>query len=441
MSCSSASGPGRPWPASRTTPGGRTWTRAPSRSAAFWPASATTGRAASRAAGRGAWSARTSTVPSSRAIRGSPTGSSPKPPRTNWASRPPSSRSTTSSSCRRTASPPSAPARAAAALGGLAASRYGPVPPERAGGARRFAPNHSSAGELGDVLVGQLELWRGEDRIDLVRAAEADDRAVDRRVAERPGDRDGPRRRLRAARRPLRRAPRSRSSAGRGSADRACASRRPAASRPARASCCPSGARPHRRVDDHADPLASAERAGSRRSTSRAIERVLRLQRLDRRDRLRPPKLRDVEVETPMWRTSPPPSPRRGSSTPPRSPRPGSASGSGRGRSRPTPSRSRLASSSRRSESRRRLWIVVRSGPLGLARLREHVRALGGSVERAPDDLLGVAEPVLRGGVDPVDARARARGGSRRSSRRRPARPSPSPSPRRRSPTRRSRRG
>ena len=34
----------------------------------------------------------------------------------------------------------------------------------------------------------------GEDRVDLVGAAEADDRAVDGRVAQRPGDRDGARR-------------------------------------------------------------------------------------------------------------------------------------------------------------------------------------------------------------------------------------------------------
>ena len=48
--------------------------------------------------------------------------------------------------------------------------------------------------DLGDVLVGELEVRRGEDRVDLVGAAEADDRAVDGRVAQRPRDRDRARR-------------------------------------------------------------------------------------------------------------------------------------------------------------------------------------------------------------------------------------------------------
>lgn len=46
------------------------------------------------------------------------------------------------------------------------------------------------AEDLGDVLVAQLQLRRDDDRVDLVGAAEPDDRPVDGRVAERPGDGD-----------------------------------------------------------------------------------------------------------------------------------------------------------------------------------------------------------------------------------------------------------
>ena len=43
------------------------------------------------------------------------------------------------------------------------------------------------------------------------------------------------------------------------------------------------------------------------------------------------------------------------------------------------------------------------TGPLDLAGLGEDERRRGAAFERASDDLLGVAEAVLRRGVDPVD--------------------------------------
>src|SRR5690349_2847944 len=45
--------------------------------------------------------------------------------------------------------------------------------------------------DFGDVVVGELDARHVDDRIDLIRTTEADDCAVDGRVAERPGDRDG----------------------------------------------------------------------------------------------------------------------------------------------------------------------------------------------------------------------------------------------------------
>jgi hypothetical protein len=51
----------------------------------------------------------------------------------------------------------------------------------------------------------------------------------------------------------------------------------------------------HRRVDDHADPLAFGERQDLALGLARD-ERVLRLERLDRRELLDATKLRDVEV-------------------------------------------------------------------------------------------------------------------------------------------------
>src|SRR5919199_156704 len=45
--------------------------------------------------------------------------------------------------------------------------------------------------DLGDVVVAELEVGGGDDGIDLVGAAEADDRAVDGRMRQRPRGRDG----------------------------------------------------------------------------------------------------------------------------------------------------------------------------------------------------------------------------------------------------------
>src|SRR4051794_32435804 len=51
-----------------------------------------------------------------------------------------------------------------------------------------------------DILVAQREVRRADDRVDLIGAPEADDRAVDSRVSQRPGDRDGARGRVEPAR-------------------------------------------------------------------------------------------------------------------------------------------------------------------------------------------------------------------------------------------------
>src|SRR4051812_19272651 len=47
-----------------------------------------------------------------------------------------------------------------------------------------------------DVSVLELKVRGGQDGVDLIRMPEAGDRAVDRRVAERPRDRDGARGRV-----------------------------------------------------------------------------------------------------------------------------------------------------------------------------------------------------------------------------------------------------
>ncbi len=52
------------------------------------------------------------------------------------------------------------------------------------------ASSSSAPFDFGDVVVGEVEGRAGQDRVDLVGAAEADDRAVDGRVAQRPGDGD-----------------------------------------------------------------------------------------------------------------------------------------------------------------------------------------------------------------------------------------------------------
>src|SRR5919106_3958417 len=45
--------------------------------------------------------------------------------------------------------------------------------------------------DRGEIGLAELEIGRLDDRLDLVRAAEAGDRTVDSRVGERPGDGDG----------------------------------------------------------------------------------------------------------------------------------------------------------------------------------------------------------------------------------------------------------
>ena len=96
---------------------------------------------------------------------------------------------------------------------------------------------------------------------------------------------------------------------------------------------------------------------------------------------------------------------------------------------RSTPRRRRLRSHSSRIDSGRRSFsiIAVRPSLPAPAALREHEDFVADAerAERPPDDLLGMPEPVDRGGVDPVHARARPRDGLLRSSRRR--RPAPQP--------------
>ena len=113
-----------------------------------------------------------------------------------------------------------------------------PAPPARA------QPRRGSSRPLDrpQVLVVELDARGGHDRIDLLGRAEADYRAVDRRIAQRPGHRH----RARAWRRGARRPPRARSTS-RGSRDSAGslealvarASRPREAARPARASSRP----------------------------------------------------------------------------------------------------------------------------------------------------------------------------------------------------------
>src|SRR5262245_6325499 len=152
------------------------------------------------------------------------------------------------------------------------------------------APPVPSAFELGDVVVGELEVRGDDDRVDLVRPAEAGDRAVDGRAAQRP--RDGHRAGLDAVARrdPLQpldqlevarelRLPEAVAAPAPvvlGQALDALAGHLPGQE-----------ARGHRRVDDHADPVLFAVRQDLRLDLA-VEQRVRGLQRLDHRDRIRP---------------------------------------------------------------------------------------------------------------------------------------------------------
>ena len=152
-------------------------------------------------------------------------------------------------------------------------------------------------------------LGGGEDRVDLVGAAEADDRAVDGRVAQRPGDRDRAGRRVRAARRPLCSRSTSVEVAGElrlaGSARRACASRRRAGARSARGSSprsaapSPSASRRSRRS------LRARRTAASRRSASRSISEYCGWSVSTGAIGWIRRSCSTSKFETPMWRTSP----------------------------------------------------------------------------------------------------------------------------------------
>ena len=149
-----------------------------------------------------------------------------------------------------------------------------------------------------DVVVAEIEVCRGDDRVDLVGPAEADDRAVDRGVAQasrrprpRPASCRGGRRPPAAAR-PARDA----ATAGApGSARCACASRPRAGARSARGSSRRS-AGPTPSASTRSRRSARARRRAGARLGLAIDQRVRRLQRLDRRDLLDPPQLLDAEV-------------------------------------------------------------------------------------------------------------------------------------------------
>ena len=302
----SANGPDRRWPASRTTPAARTSRTAQSRSAACSPGSGTTARADTRAARPAASWGRTCTARSCRAIPGSPTGCWPRRPRTSSASARRSSRSNDE----------------------LELQAHGVVRRARAHARRPLLSL-----ELGDVLVGQLELHRGNDGLDLVGPAEADDGAVDggfrsvHATATAPGA--TPRRAATAATRP-----RPRSWRDRGSADRVCASRRPAGPRRARGSSGPRAAPSPSASRRSRRSFVLGERAGShaRRPARRASSSPAASRPGQSPARARSAPRRSCRPR--CGGRGPRPSPRRRPPSPPRSPRPGSASGSARGRVR-----------------------------------------------------------------------------------------------------------
>ena len=226
--------------------------------------------------------------------------------------------------------------------------------------------HRSASFDLLDVLGAELEARRAEDRVDLVGPAEADDRAIDGRVAQRPRDRDRPRRRvvaLRDGRQALAPAPGAVRARAPESARRACASRRRAGSRSARGSCPPS-----------ADPSPSASRrsrrsprarrtAGSRprprarsASTAAAASRPARSAGSGAAARRRSSTRR-------CGAPAPAPSARPAPTSPPRCPPRGRASGSGRGRSRRPPAAPGWPRPHAISESRLRLCTIRRPGP------------------------------------------------------------------------------
>src|SRR6185503_4306360 len=255
-------------------------------------------------------------------------------------------------------------------------------------------------------VVVELEVGRRQDRLDLIGPPEAHDRAVHGRVAKRPRDRHRTRRgavALSDALQPLDEleAPREVRLPEALAAPAPVVVRQPldplARHLPGQH---PGG---HRRVDDHADPLALAERQDLVLDLT-VEQRVRRLQRLDRRDRLGAAQLPDREV--------------RGADVT------DEAFVLQLGEGRPAllellvrdrevdlvevdrldaeAAQAGLALASERVAPQRLQGRAVRA--FRLAALREDERPLVEARDRAADDLLRVAEPVLRGRVDPVDA-------------------------------------
>src|SRR5215218_9112652 len=259
-----------------------------------------------------------------------------------------------------------------------------------------------------DVVLAELEVGGVDDRICLVWSAEADDRAVDGRVAESPGDR------------------------GRAGGDavalrhglEALDERKPLAEPrlleawvvlapvvlgqagdPLAGHRTGQQAGAHRRVDDHADPLALGE--GKDLPLGLAVdERVGWLQRLDRRDLLDAPELSDAEVgdadvanESLLLEF--------GEGTPPLfdllvGDRPVDLVEVDRLEAEALQAAFELAPErvAPQALQRRPVWA------LGLAGFREHVRTLRRIelAQGASDDFLRMAEAILRCRVDPVDA-------------------------------------
>ena len=197
----------------------------------------------------------------------------------------------------------------------------------------------------------------------------------------------------------------------------------------------------HRRVDDHADPLALGEGQQLLLDLARD-QRVGRLQRLDRaRSAGSAAAGATLKLETPMWRTRPC-CLELGERRPALldllvGDRPVDLVEVDRIDSEPREAAFELAPQRVAAQALDRRA----ARPLGLSALREHVRALArdrrARGRRPPRSARSRTAQPCRSSSRP----ARARGGWPRSSRHRPGRPSPSRSRRRRSPRRRTRRG
>ena len=282
---------------------------------------------------------------------------------------------------------------------------------------RHVGPSPGRGDRLADPAEGVLarrEIGRDRPTVDVTRQASPDDTRGDARLRQYPGDRE------RRGRRPelgrdrtqlVRRARGSRRAADPGTRG---ASRRQSSS-PKRAMRSRSNApgeqpRGERRVAQHPGPVL--ERPTARPSSARRGRAARAAAEPSRHDG--PPRsARAARRRSSRRRSTAPCPPRRARPSSPTTPRaacPSSsrASAPGRGRCARSPSRARLRSHSSRIDSGRRSFPITPSGSAlpAPSALREDEHVLPDPVRPhgAADDLLGVAEPVDRRGVDPVDA-------------------------------------